>query len=83
MSGKKPCCAASAAKMVKNLNIGGTLIGVSMCDKIINEVSKIELYDEKEIAKELLKRVKIYNCVAPSAENEYSHAMLYEYKKKY
>ena len=53
-----------------------------MCDEIIAEVSRIGLDDEKEIAKELLKRVKMYNYVAPSSEKEYADAMLYEYKKE-
>ena len=81
MPSNKSCCAASAAKMVKKLNIGGTLIGISMCDEIIAEVSHIGLNDEKEIAKELLKRVKMYNYVTPQAENEYADTMLNEYKK--
>jgi hypothetical protein len=82
MSNQKPCCAASAARKVKKLNIGGILIGISNLDSIIEEVSRLELDDQKEIKKELLKRVKIYNYISSGSENDYEDALYVEYKRQ-
>ena len=82
MSEKKPCCAASAARKVKKLNIGGTLIGISRLDSIIEEVSIMDLNDQNEIKHELIKRVKIYNYVASSAEKDYSDTVFEEYERQ-
>lgn len=82
MSNQKPCCAAAAARKVKKLNIGGNLIGISNLDSIIEEVSRLELDDEKDIKKELLKRVKIYNYISPASEKDYEDALFGEYKRQ-
>jgi len=52
-----------------------------MLDHIFPEVREIELPDEKEIGRELLKRVKIYNYIPASAEEKYRIALLEEYLK--
>ena len=82
MPDNKPCCAASAARMVKKLNIGGTLIGISSLDQIIVEVSKMVLDDEETIKVELMKRVKVCNFVPSSAEMDYADAVLEEYERQ-
>ncbi len=82
MSEKKPCCAASAAQKVKKLNIGGTLIGISMLDSIIEEVSKMGLNEQNEIKHEIIKRVKVYNYVASSAEKDYADTVFEEYERQ-
>ena len=82
MSDNKPCCAASAARMVKKLNIGGTLIGISRLDSIIEEVSKMGLNDQNDIKHELIKRVKVYNYVASSAEKDYDDTVFEEYESQ-
>ena len=84
MTGEKPCCAAAAARMIKKLALpGGFEVGIVNLDNILKEVADLKLVDDEAIKKELLKRVKIYNYVAPSADNEYSEALLREYKRQY
>lgn len=78
---QKPCCPASAARMVKKLLIGGTSVGIAQLDEAIGEVYKIKLGDPNKIKKELLRLVKIYNYVPSSAENEYADALLEEFRK--
>jgi predicted RecB family endonuclease len=82
MTEAKPCCAAAAARMIKKLALpDGSQVGIANLDNILKEVGDLKLVDDNAIKKELLKRVKIYNYVATSADNEYSEALLREYKK--
>ncbi len=82
MTDEKPCCAAAAARMVKKLVLPGDFqVGITNLENIIKEVANLKLVDDNAVKKELLKRVKIYNYVAPSADNEYSEALLEEYKR--
>jgi hypothetical protein len=84
MTGEKPCCAAAAARMVKKLTLGdGSQVGIMNLESILKEVADLKLSDNEAIKKELLKRVKIYNYVAPAAETDYSKALLKEYKQQY
>jgi len=83
MESQKPCCAASAARMIKKLVLPGGEVGVVNLQSILNAVADLQLADDKVIKEELLKRVKIYNYVAPSADNEYSEALLQEYKRQH
>jgi len=82
MSGKKPCCAIEAARMVKKLNIGGIPVGISQLDSIIEEVVEMDLKDENDIKRELLKRAKIYNYISPGSEKDYEDALYVEYKRQ-
>ena len=80
----KPCCPTAAARIVKKLVLpGGFQVGISNLENILKEVADLKLVDNETIKKELLKRVKIYNYVAPSADNEYSEALFNEYKRQY
>ena len=82
MQSEKPCCPAGAARMIKKLVLpDGSQVGIANLDNILKEVADLKLIDDNAIRKELLKRVKIYNYVATSADNEYSEALLREYKK--
>ena len=83
MESQKPCCAASAARMIKKLVLPGGEVGIVNLDNILKEVADLKLADDNAIRKELLKRVKIYNYVATSADNEYSAALLQEYKRQH
>ena len=84
MTGEKPCCPAAAARMIKKLALpGGFQVGIANLENILKEVADLKLVDNETIKKELLKRVKIYNYVAPSADNEYSEALFNEYKRQY
>ena len=82
MTDAKPCCPAAAARMVKKLTLpDGSQVGIVNLENILNEVANLKLADNEAIKKELLTRVKIYNYVAPSAEADYSKALLNEYEK--
>lgn len=82
MTGEKPCCAAAATRMIKKLTMpNGSQVGIVNLESIFKEVADLKLADNEAIKKELLRRVKIYNYVAPSAEADYSKALLNEYEK--
>ena len=84
MAGEKPCCPAAVARMVRKLTLpDGSQVGISNLAKVLKEVADLKLPHDKAIAKELLQRVKIHNYVAPAADNEYSEALLKEYKQQY
>jgi hypothetical protein len=84
MPEEKPCCAAAAARMVKKLTLpDGFQVGIVNLESIIKEVADLKLDSNDVIKKELLKRVKIYNYVAPAAESEYSAALEKEFKRQY
>lgn len=84
MAGEKPCCPAAAARMVKKLTLAdGSQVGILHLEEILKGVADLKLADDEAIKKELLKRVKIYNYVAPAAEADYSQALLKEYKKRF
>ena len=83
MTDAKPCCPAAAARMVKKLALGdGSQVGIVNLENILKEVTDLKLVDNEAIKKELLQRVKIYNYVAPAADNEYSEALLKEYQRQ-
>jgi len=82
MTEAKPCCAAAAARMIKKLVLPGGEVGVVNLESILKEVADLKLADDNAIKKELLNRVKIYNYVAPSVDDEYSEALLEEYKRQ-
>lgn len=60
--------------------MGGTLVGISGLDEILEEVYSMDL-DEDEAASALLKKVKLYNYVPSKVENEYREALLEELRK--
>ena len=78
---EKPCCEAEALRRIRQVKVGDIVVGISMLDHILAEVREMELPDEKEIGRELLKRVKIYNYIPASAEEKYRMALLEEYLK--
>ena len=81
MESQKPCCAAAAARMIKKLVLPRGEVGIVNLEGMLKEVADLKLVDDETIKKELLRRVKIYNYVAPGAEADYSNALLGEYKK--
>ena len=82
MENQKPCCAAAAARTIKKLALGSGEVGIANLESILKAVAALKLADDNVIKKELLNRVKIYNYVAPAADNEYSEALLEEYKRQ-
>lgn len=78
----KPCCPGSAKKNVKQINIGGNLVGIVNLDEIMKEMSALNLTDDDEISQKLLDGVKIFNYVPSTAAKEYKNALLKEYKQR-
>ena len=83
MTGEKPCCPAAAARMIKKLVLPSGEVGILNLENILKEVADMKLVDDEIIKRELLKRVKIYNYVAPAAETDYSEALLKAYNRQY
>lgn len=75
-----PCCAADALRRIRQVEIGGVVVGISMLDHIIEEVVTMNLQDTRELGFELMKRVKIYNYVPPRVEDQYRVAILKEFE---
>ena len=84
MTDTKPCCPAAAARMIKKLALpSGFQVGIVNLGDILKEVADLKLVDDETIKRELLRRVKIYNYVAPGAEADYSEALLKAYNRQY
>jgi len=84
MQEDRPCCPEAAARMVKKLTLpDGFQVGIVKLENIIKEVADLKLVDNETIKRELLQRVKIYNYVAPAADDKYSEALCKEYKRQY
>ena len=70
--------------MVKKLTLpDDSQVGIVNVESILKEVANLKLADDSAIKKELLQRVKIYNYVAPGADNEYSEALFNDYTRQY
>jgi hypothetical protein len=78
---EKPCCEAEALRRIRQVDVGGMVVGINMIDHVLSEVKALSLCGDKEIGDALLKKVKIYNYVPPSAEENYRIALLREYRK--
>ena len=84
MAIKKPCCEAAAARMTKKLNFSdGTQVGILNLESILKDVADLKLVDAEAIKKELLERVKTYNYVPSSADDDYSQALFKEYRRQF
>jgi hypothetical protein len=83
MQEEKPCCDANAARRIRRLTLpNGIQVGIVNLESILKDVTDLKLADDDSIKKELLKRVKAYNYVAPSADSDYSKALFEEYKQR-
>ncbi len=80
MDDKIPCCQLDVARRVKQIEIDGTKVGISHLDKIFEDITKLSLKTDKQIKKELLTQVKIYNYIPQSAESAYMEAIFEVYK---
>lgn len=78
----KPCCVAEAMRRIRQIEVGGIVVGLAMLDDAIDEVREMHLAGADAIANELLKKVKIYNYVPGAAEETYRAALLREYEKR-
>jgi hypothetical protein len=64
------------------LSVGGKDVGISCLDDVMNEVLSLNIENEVDIKRELLTRIKERDFVPSKAEEEYSEALLNEYKKR-
>jgi hypothetical protein len=74
-----PCCAADAMRTVRQVEINGVTIGLSMLDLVVAEVQALDLASETAVRAELITRVKVYNYVPASAAEAYAAAVHREY----
>ena len=81
MGSEKPCCPAAAARMVRKLSVGGSLIGVVGLETVLIEVGRLHPASDEDAKAALLARAKIYNYVPPKVEGDYAEALLQEYKR--
>jgi len=79
---KKPCCTAEALRRIRQVEIGGIMVGLAMLDEIIDEVQGVHLTGNEAIAEALLEQVKVYNYIPKAAESVYRNALIREYEKK-
>jgi len=74
-----PPCAADALQRIRQVEIGGVVVGISMLDHILEEVAAMNILDTRELGFELMRRVKVYNYVPPRVEDQYRVAILKEF----
>lgn len=77
-----PCCAADAMRRVRQISVGGNVVGLSMLEEIFEEVADAGLSQDADIRRELIRQVKIYNYVPAPAEATYADAIFAEYQKE-
>ena len=81
MAGDNPCCAADALRRIRQVKINGIMTGITMLDESIADVRTQNLGSEPEIRVALMKKIRIYNYIPKSVEEEYARALMEEYKK--
>jgi hypothetical protein len=82
---KKPHDDTDATSKIRKLTLlDGLQVGIKNLDRILSEVADLKIIDPQALKQELLEKVKARdNYVPPSAENEYSAALLREYQRQY
>ena len=81
MGDDKPCCAADALRRIRQIPINGIMTGITMLDESIAEVKEQNPGSEPEILSSLMKKIRIYNYIPKSVEEEYARALMEEYRK--
>lgn len=79
---EKPCCAASAVRRTKRIEINGMQIGLYQLEEVMAEVRSLRLEDEDAIGDALLKRIMVFNYVPPKAAPEYRKALVREFMER-
>lgn len=69
-------------RRIKQVNVGGVVVGLSMLDNVIADVEALGLTSEPRLREELVKRTKIYNYIPKSAETMYGEALLSVYRNE-
>jgi hypothetical protein len=80
-SDNKPCCAADALRRIRQIPVNGIPTGICMLDECIAEIKAQDLKNDPEIRAALLKRIKVYNNIPRTVEDEYARVLYEEYKK--
>lgn len=65
---------------IKRILVDGKATGIDRLDWIVDEVKKLNLFDDATIIEELLKRTKALNYVPTRMTEKYGEALLKEYK---
>jgi len=81
MSDDKPCCAADALRRIRQIPINGIMTGITMLDESIMDVKAQNLGSEPAISAALMKKIRVYNYIPKGVEEEYTRALMEEYKK--
>ena len=66
---------------ISMINVKGTQIGIIGLIEILEEVKAMQLQEECEIKKNLLKRAKYQNYIPKSQEEDYGRSLCNEYRK--
>lgn len=83
MQEEKPCCAAAVVKKIRKLKLlSGSQVGIVNLENVLKEIAGLKLLDDEAIKRELLKKVKIYNYVAPAVQDDYVEALFREYERE-
>ena len=77
----KPCCAADALRRIRQIPVNGIMTGITMLDESIAFVKAQGLTNESAIREALVQRVKVYNYIPLSVENQYADSLMEEYRK--
>ena len=80
MTDKKHCCAADALRRIRQVKIKGMMTGIAMLDESIDAVKGQNLGNDSEISAALMKKIRIYNYIPKSVEEEYAKVFMGEYK---
>lgn len=76
----KPCCPASAARMVRRLRVGEGEVGIVELEAIFEEARRLLPAPDDRLRAALLARARIFNYIPPQAEDDYAEALLREFK---
>lgn len=74
-------CCAEPSVPIAQVNIGGVPVGLAALRPIFEQLHQHGRRDEAGLDDEILKAVKLYNYVQPSAEESYKTSLLEEYEK--
>lgn len=76
----KPCCAAEAMRRIKQVDVGGIVVGLAMPEDICYDVRDMNISGREKIADELMRQIMIYNYIPKPAYDKYRDAVLMEYE---
>ena len=66
---------------IRKIVVDGVEVGIDHLDGILEDVRRLDLSSETEIAEEVLRRVKQFNYVPSKKRDAYAAALLQEYQE--